>query len=336
MTFPEILGQIEQKTFSPVYYLHGEETYFIDKLTAALEAQVLDPAAEAFNKNVFYGADTQAPAILNAVRSFPMMAERRLVILKEAQRLNKNEWKKLIPYLEKPMPTTVFVMAFKGPRVGLPKEGEKAVKKSGVNYYAKKMYDREVQQWVAGYLKDSGMDHDPNIAAILVSNLGNQIPLIENELQKMFIYLKATRQLKLTQNFVYEMINVDKEFNVFELISAMSKRDIQRVHMIMDRLTQNQKLNPPILTLNNLFRFFSNVALVHTHQLRDPNSIKHQLKVNYFAAKDYAMARDKYPLPVVYRNIGYIQQADLTLKGMIPSHMDASHLLKTLAWRLMN
>ena len=198
------------------------------------------------------------------------------------------------------------------------------------------MYDREVQQWVSGHLKDSGLDHDPDIPSILVSNLGNHIPLIENELQKMFIYLKATQQAKLTREFVYEMINIDKEFNVFELIAALSKRDVKRVHLIMDRLTQNQKLNPPILTLNNLFRFFTNVALVHTHQLRDPNSIKHQLNVNYYAARDYAIARDKYPLRIVYRNLWYIKEADLKLKGLTPSHMDQPHLLKTLAWQLVS
>ena len=137
MTYQEVLAQIEQRKFSPLYYLKGEETYFIDKLTAALEANVLDLAAEAFNKNVFYGADTQAAAILNAVRSFPMLAENRLVVLKEAQRLHKNEWKKIIPYLEKPLPTTIFVMAFKGARVGLPKDGEKAARKNGVEYPCK-------------------------------------------------------------------------------------------------------------------------------------------------------------------------------------------------------
>lgn len=335
MTFKQILQAISQKQFAPVYYLHGEETYFIDKLTQALSEGVVSPAEAAFNKSVFYGPDTNASQIITACRSFPVMATHRLTIVKEAQRLSKQELEKLAAYVEQPVPSTVLVLAFKGRNAGLPKKAATAAAKHGVAFHAKKMYERDVLHWLEGYLQESELETEPGIAPILVANLGLNIPLIENELEKMFIYLKATRQKRLTKDFVYEMINVDKEFNVFELIHALSEKQNFRAHLIIDRLTQNSKLNPGILIISNLFRFFHNIALVHSLRLRDVNAIKNQLNVHYYAAKEYSAASRRYSLAATYRNIRHIQQVDLMLKGMIPTHMSERHILKTLVFQLL-
>jgi DNA polymerase-3 subunit delta len=337
MTFDQILSSIKARKFAPIYYLHGEESWFIDRIVSALEEDgtVISSAEAAFNRTLCYGPETTASQLVNACRSFPVMANHRLVILKEGQRLKKNEAEKLQSYLEKPVPSTILVMAFKGRNAGLPKKAEKALHKSAVNFYAKKLYERDVQGWVQQQIQAAGFTADPGIPGILTTNLGIEIGLIENELEKMFIYLKATQQNHLKQAFVYETINIDKEFNAFELVNALSQRNVYRAHLIVDRLTQNTKINPPILTINSLFRFFHNLALVHKYQLRDPNSIKHQLRVNYFQAKDYAAAKNKYSVAQTYRNIGLIEQADLTLKGQVPTLMDGRHLLKTLVWQLL-
>lgn len=336
MSFTSILQQIRAKKFAPIYHLHGAETYFLDKLTQALEEEVLTPSEAAFNKSVFYGADSNANQILNACRSFPVMATHRFTLVKEAQRLGKPDLQKLADYAAQPVPSTVLVLVFKGRNASLPKKGATAAAKHGVNFHAKKMYERDIQKWVDGYLQACDFKVDPGIAPILVANLGLNIQLIENELEKMFIFLKATKQQQLTRDFVYEMINVDKEFNVFELIHALSEKQVFRSHMIIDRLTQNSKLNPGVLIVSNLFRFFHQLALVHGLRLRDVNAIKNQLGVNYYAAKDYAAARNKYTASATYRNIHYIQQVDLQLKGIIPSFMDERHMLKTLVFRLLS
>ncbi|MEZ4776450.1 MAG: DNA polymerase III subunit delta [Bacteroidia bacterium] len=338
MSFQKLIQEIRQKKFAPVYYLHGEETYFIDKIVEELDKDgaVLTASETAFNREVLYGPETTASKIINACRSFPVMAQYKLIILKEAQRLNKTEADKLKSYLAQPVPSTILVMAFKGPKTGLPAAVAKTLHKSTAVYQAKKMYDQDVQQWVTGHISDIGLECDPGIPAILVTNLGTNLNLIENELEKMFLYLKATGQKKITQQFVYEMINVDKEFNVFELTNALGKRDVYRSHMIIDRLTQNSKTNPPVLTVNGLFRFFHQIALLKQFQLKDVNAVKNKLDVNYYAAKDYLEASKSYNLSQVYRNIGYIQDADLQLKGMIPSNMDESHVLKTLVWQILN
>ena len=337
MTYQQLHQEIQQGKIVPVYYLHGEETWFIDKIVAILdeEGRILTAAEQAFNREVFYGPETQVNKVIGSCRSFPVMAERRLVILKEAHRMGKSDLEKLADYVRNPVPSTVLVLIFKDRKAGLPKAAVTALQKQGVDFHSKKLYERDIQQWISSHVKTAGYEMDPGIPAILTTNLGTNIPLIENELTKMFISLQATKQKQLTQPFVYEMINVDKEFNVFELINALSQRNGYRAHMIIDRLTQNVRIHPPVLTLNNLFRFFHQVALVHRHKLKDTNSIKHQLQVNYYQAQDYAAASRNYSLGQTYRNIGYIHQADLQLKGMIPTHTDARHLLKTLVWQLL-
>ncbi|MEM9721555.1 MAG: DNA polymerase III subunit delta, partial [Bacteroidota bacterium] len=313
MTFQNLIQQIDSGNFAPLYYLHGVEGYFIDKVVAKLEEKVLSPSEAAFNKEVYYGSETQLAKVLNACQSFPVMANRRLILVKEAQQVSKKEWDRLSSYLKAPIPTSTLVIAFKGKNAGLPKAIAAGKHPSVVEYHAKKLYENDIQKWVSTLLQEKGVESEPGIPAILTSNLGTNISLIDNELDKMLIYLKATNQQVLRKDFVFEMINVDKEFNVFELIQALSIKNRYRAHMIIDRLTQNTKINPPVLTLSALFRFFDNLALVHSHKLRDPNSIKHQLKVNYYAARDYSAAKEKYSLGQTYRNIRLIQEADQAL-----------------------
>ena len=338
MSFQEIKQAIEAKNFVPVYNLHGEETYFIDKIVEALDQKgvVLNPGEEAFNRTLLYGPETSASQLVNACRSFPVMAQHRLVILKEAHRMPKNELEKLTNYFKQPVPSTVLVLAFKDRKAGLPKAAVTAIGKYGANLHAKKMYDRDVLAWLTGYLKETGLQFDTKVPGILVTNLGTNVPLIVNELNKILVYLKATKQDTIKEDFVYEMINVDKEFNVFELIGAISTRNKSKSHMIIDRLTQNTKLNPPILIISALYRFFYNVSLVWDYQLRDPNAVKNQLGVTYYAAKDYLMAKTKFPRPQVMKNLLHIKEADASIKGFHPSNMGDDHILKTLVFRLLD
>ncbi|MEM7367568.1 MAG: DNA polymerase III subunit delta [Bacteroidota bacterium] len=337
MTYLQILQKIQAKEFAPLYYLHGEEGYFIDKIVAALDEDgaVLTASEAAFNRELFYGPESKASAVLNACQSFPVMANRRLILLKEAHRMAKAEIEKLVAYVKRPVPSSVLVLVFKDRRTGLPKAAVDALKKKGVNFHAKKLYERDIQQWIEGYLKDSGFSVEAGIAAILVEHLGTNLNLIENELEKMFIQLRASKQTSLSKAFVFRMIDIDKEFNVFELIRALAEKKIYKSHLIIDRMSQNTKINPPTLIVGGLFRFFHQIALVHRNQLRDPNSIKHQLGVNYFQARDYATASQRYNKAQVYRNIGFLQEADLMIKGQIPSLMDQRHMLKTLVWKLL-
>ncbi|WNJ21039.1 DNA polymerase III subunit delta [Pontibacter sp. G13] len=339
MTANQLIQSIQQGQLAPVYYLHGAEDYFIDKIAQALMADgaVLHPHEVDFNREVFVGPETKASQVINACRSFPVMAQRRLVVIKEAHRMPKPEMEKVGAYLQQPVPSTVLVLLFKDPRAAL---GKKVVagltQAGGIDFHAKRMYDRDVVQWVDGFIRDSGFDAEPGIGNILVTNLGTNLGLIENELEKIFINLRIIKQTHLSKEFLFEMINIDKDFNVFELIGAISKRNAPRAHMIADRLTRNPKINPPTLMVSALYQFFHQVAMVHQLKFKDPNSIKNGMKVNYYQAQDYLAGAKTYPKAIVYRNIGFLEHADLQLKGQIQTSMEAPHIIKTLVWRIMN
>ncbi len=338
MKYAEILKQIQQRKIAPVYYLHGEEGYFIDKIAEALLAEevVLNSTEASFNRDVFYGPETTANQILNSARCFPVMAERRLVVLREAHRLNKKELDKLDKYFAQPVPSTVLVMLFKDPKVGFPKKVADQIGKVGVDFLSPKLYEKDVQAWISHLIQDQGYTAPGELPAFLTDNLGTQLPFIENELEKIFITLKAAGKTAISMDLVYEFVQVDKEFNSFELVHAISLRDVFRAHLITDRLARNQKLNPAVLTVSSLFRFFHHVGLVHRFQLRDANAIKQQLGVNWFQAKDFAEAARRFPPHLVFRNLGYIQHADLQLKGIESTAMGESHILKTLVWQILN
>ena len=335
MSFAELSQEIKAGNISPVYYLYGQESYFLDKINVLIDQFALDESAKAFNREVFYGAESNAAQVLNACRSFPVMAPRKLVFLREAQSMNKKELEKFESYLKQPVESTCLVITFKD-RNGFGKANHKLALDNARVLHSSRMYDRDVIQWLNDFLPSLGLEFEPGIPEILTANLGINLNLIENELDKMILYLKATNQQKLGKDLVYEMINVDKSFNVFELINAISKRDIFRSHMILDKMTQNLKNYPSVLTLSSLFRFFHHLALVHSAQLKDPNSIKHALGVNYYQAKDYAMATKHFSAGITHRNIRLIQEADQMVKGIVPSKMDQRHILKTLIWKLMS
>jgi DNA polymerase-3 subunit delta len=336
-SFSALKKQIENGQFAPLYYFHGDESWFIDTLAQAVEQHALQPSEEAFNKEVFYGADTTANAVMTACRNFPMMASRRLVMLKEAHRLPKGEWEKLLSYFSQPVATTVLVIIHKSEKGGAGKKGINALEKTGgVSFHSKKLYERDVKAWLSTYIQSKGIQAEPQVADILVTNLGTAVGHIVNELDKMLIPLQAQGQNTLTRDIVFDAIDIDKEFNVFELIAMLGTRQVARCHFIMDRLSQNTKTNPPVLIIGGLFRYFDQIAQVYASGLNDANNIKKNLRMNFFQARDALNGRRNYSLGQVYRNITYIQEADLQLKGQIRSSMDSAHILKTLVWKLLS
>jgi len=336
MTFEQHKKNIENKKFAPVYYLYGEESYFIDKLAHLLDENSLEASERDFNRIVLYASETTIGAILNECKSFPIMADRRFVLVKEAQNFAKKDLDKLVNYFQKPSKSTVFVLTFKGKGAKLPAACEKAIEKSGgISFESKKMYEKDVRNWVMMHIMSEGFEMESGVEDLIVSNLGTNLNFIENELDKIFIYLRAIKQKKVNKNIIFEMMNIDKEFNVFELIKALSEKKVARAHFIMDKLSANTKTNPPTLMVGQLFQFFSNIATVFSLKLTDVKNIQVQMKMNYYAAQDYATARKYYPLGVVYRNISYVLEADLMLKGIISSDMDERHILKTLIWKIL-
>lgn len=336
MSFEKLKKDIAAGKFAPIYYLGGEEPYFVDKLSKMLEKQVLNPGEEAFNKAVMYGADSNAGKLLSELRSFPMMATRRLVMLKEAQQFPKNEWAKLQSYLDQPVASTVFVMTFKGKDLDGRSKTFKSIEKAGAVYKGKRFYDNQIPSFIQGYVDAKGYKLHPDALRVLSAYLGTNLGLIESELEKIFIYMKGDNSQEITTSIVYEMINVDKDFNVFELMNAMGARDHAKSHFIINQMMRNVKDNPPILILYQLFQFFSKLYRVHSKRLSNEMDISRELRIPVFIARQYVLAARTYNTRELYRNLTHVLEADLFLKGIQPTHMGAEHIMKTLIYRLLN
>jgi DNA polymerase III subunit delta len=336
MDYEKIKRDIENGKIAPMYYLGGNEPYFIDKLAKLLEERVLNPGEDAFNKAVLYGADANAGKLLGELRSFPMMANRRLVVLREAQRLNKTEWDKLQPYLDNPVSSTVFVMTFKGKDLDGRSKTFKTMEKNGIVFKSKALYDNQIPDWIRSYTESRGYKLQPEALRILATYLGTNLGLIESELEKIFITLKVDHITEVSTGIVYEMINVDKDFNVFELMNSLGERDHAKGHFIVNQMMRNAKEHPPVLIVFQLYQFYAKLLRLQALKLSSEFDIAKALGIHTFVAKQYVGAVRKYNARELYRNLTYALEADLYLKGVLNTHMSDEHVMKTLVYKLLN
>lgn len=336
MEFEKLKKEIEAQKFSPVYYLGGTEPYFVDKLSKMLEEHALAPGEDAFNKSVMYGAETKAGKLLGELRSFPMMANRRLVVLKEAQALGKNEWDALQTYFENPVKSTVFVMTFKGKELDARTKLYKSIEKNGIVYKSKALYENQIPAWITDYCKPKGFQLAPEAQRILSTYLGTNLALIESELEKIFLYMANEPNKFITPAIVFEMINVDKDFNVFELMNSVGVRDHGKSHWIITHMMRNAKDNPPVLIVHQLFQFYSKLLRLQSRRLSKPAEVAVELKIHEFIARQYVDALRNYNYRELNRNLTYILEADLFLKGVQGTHMSDEHVMKTLVYKLLN
>ncbi len=336
MEFEKLKKDIEAQKFSPIYYLGGTEPYYVDKLSRLLEDRVLGPGEDAFNKSVMYGAETKAGKLLGELRSFPMMANRRLVVLKEAQALGKNEWDALLSYFEKPVGSTVFVMTFKGKELDGRSKLFKAIEKNGIVFKSKALYDNQIPAWIQDYCSLRGYQLAPDATRILSTYLGTNLALIESELEKIFLYMASDTSKMVSSAIVFEMINVDKDFNVFELMNSLGARDHAKSHWIVTHMMRNVKDNPPVLIVYQLFQFFSKLMRLQSRKLSKPAEIAAELKIHEFIARQYVDALRNYQSRELYRNMTHVLEADLFLKGVQSTHMSDEHVMKTMIYKLLN
>lgn len=336
MEFEKLKKDIETQKFSPIYYLGGTEPYYVDKLSKLLEDKVLNPGEEAFNKSVMYGADTKAGRLLGELRSFPMMANRRLVVLKEAQSLGKPEWDGIQAYLDNPVTSTVFVMTFKGKDLDQRTKTFKSIEKNGIVFKGKALYDNQIPAWISDYCTGKGYQLAPEAQRILATYLGTNLALIESELEKIFLYMAGDGNKKITAEIVFEMINVDKEFNVFELMNSLGARDHGKSHWIVNHMMRNVKENPPVLIVYQLFQFYSKLMRLQSRKLTKEADAAAELKLHPFVARQYIEAARNYSYRDLYRNLTFVLEADLYLKGVQSTHMSDEHVMKTLVYKLLN
>jgi DNA polymerase-3 subunit delta len=311
----------------------GEESYYIDKLSDYIEDKVLSEDEKGFNQTVLYGRDVTIEDIVSTAKRYPMMSERQVVIVKEAQDLSRTI-DKIESYAENPMPSTVLVFCYKYKTLDKRKKVTKLLAKNGIVYESKKLYENQVGDWIKRVLAGKKYSIEPKANAMLVEFLGTDLSKINNELEKLQIILP--KGSTITPHHIEENIGFSKDFNVFELRKAIGDRNQLRAYTIADNFAQNPKDNPIVMTTSLVFSFF--VQLLKYHGLKDknPNNVAKVLGVNPFFLKDYDIALKNYPMRKVSQIVTSLRDVDVKSKGVGANALPQSDLLREMLFKIFN
>lgn len=329
----KIVNDIKAGNIKPIYFLMGEESYYIDKLSDYIEGNVLTEDEKGFNQTVLYGRDVTIEDIVSTAKRYPMMAERQVVIVKEVQDLSRTI-DKLESYAENPMPSTVLVICYKYKTLDKRKKVTKLLAKNGIVYESKKLYENQVGDWIKRVLAGKKYSIEPKANAMLVQFLGTDLSKINNELEKLQIILP--KGSTITPHHIEENIGFSKDFNVFELRKAIGDRNQLRAYTIADNFAQNPKDNPIVMTTSLVFSFF--VQLLKYHGLKDknPKNAATALGVNPFFLKDYDVAIKNYPMRKVSQIVTSLREVDVKSKGVGANALPQSDLLREMLFKIFN
>jgi len=333
MTYNQIIKDLENKNFKPIYFLHGEEPYYIDKITNYIVNNVLSESEKSFNQTIFYGRDTNVPTIINAAKRFPMMSSNQVVVVKEAQYLDKLE--DLIYYVEKPLKSTLLVIAYKHKKVDKRRKLFNTLKKKDFTYESTKLYDNKIPGWITNYLKERNYDITPKASLLLTEYLGSDLSKITGELEKIFITLSPDIR-KIDLETIEENIGISKDFNNFELTNALSVKDILKANRIVNYFAANPKNNPTTLTISSLQSFFSKILAYHSLKNRSSALIASELKIHPFFVNEYKIASDKYGSQKIIEIISLLREYDLKTKGWGNVGISPGILLKELIFKILH
>lgn len=310
----------------------GEEAYYIDKISDFIEDNILDETEKGFNQMVLYGRDVTIDDIVSNAKRFPMMAERQVVIVKEAQDLSRTI-EKLAKYAENPQPTTVLVINYKYKKIDKRKALYKAINKVGVVFESKKLYENQVPDWIRRVLKGQGYDISPKAAQMLVEFLGTDLSKVNNELSKLKIVLPKGTQI--TPEHIEENIGISKDYNNFELRKAVGERNAVKAHKIAKYFADNPKDNPMVVTVSLLFSFFNQLLHLHGMVDKSPRSVASALRVNPYFVNEYLTAARNYPMKRVSSIIALLREFDVKSKGVGSNAVPQGDLLKELLVRIL-
>ncbi len=303
---------LKQGKFQPLYFLCGEETFYIDAIADFIAAHVLPEHEKEFNQTILYGKDIDVPTLLSTAKRFPMMADRQVVIIKEAQEVRKLE--DLESYVEKPVPSTILVLCHKYKKPDGRGGFAKILKKNAVYFEADKMYDNQLPGWISRYVKENGYKIGEGAVQLLADNIGNHLHSLANALDKLMILIPKGGDI--TVQLIEENIGISKDFNVFELQKVVGEKDIYKANRIANYFAANEKDHPFVMTITILFNFFSKIMMFHYLPDKSKMAASGALKINPFFYDDYQRAARNYPASKTLKIIGYLREYDLKAKGL--------------------
>lgn len=334
MTIEDIISEIQKGFIKPIYFLYGDEPYFIDQISDFIENNVLTEDERGFNQMVLYGRDVDMSEIISNAKRFPMMAKRQVIIIKEAQDLSRTI-DQIEPYLDHIVPTTVLVFNYKYKSPDKRKSFVKKIANAGVLFESKPLYENQVPAWISTYVKQKGFQIEPKASAMLVEFLGTDLSRIANELGKLFIILPKGKTI--TPNDIEDNIGISKDFNNFELRKAIGSKNVVKANQIINYFAQNPKNNPTVVTISLLNSFFTQLLQFHSlPNKNDKGAVAGLLKVNPYFVGDYMEAGKHYPMKKVSQVIGYLRDADMQSKGVGARDIDQADLLKELVFKILH
>ena len=332
MKYQDIIQQIDNKVFSPVYFLMGEETFYIDKISEHISKNILSEEEKEFNQTTLYGKDIDVSTIISEAKQFPFGSEYRIVIVKEAQDIRTIE--KLESYLDQPSPSTILVICYKYKKIDKRKSFGKNLSKKSVLFDSKKLYDNQVPTWIKAHIKDLGYSIDDKSCRILTEYLGADLSKINNELSKLILNLEKGEFI--TPKIIEENIGISKDFNIFELQNALGTKDILKANRIIKHFTENPKNHPFVLTISSLFSYFQKIMIYQNLKDKSNKNAASELGVNPFFISQYQTAAKNYSMSKLFKIFTYLKENDLKSKGIGNPSTPEGELLKELTFKILH
>ncbi|MEM7552248.1 MAG: DNA polymerase III subunit delta [Bacteroidota bacterium] len=333
----EVLKNLRSNVYVPFYFLQGDEPYYIDLISDFIEKNALSEDQKSFNQIILYGRDVSMTDVLSNARRFPMMSERQVVMVKEAQEmgdLKRQEASEMLSgYAKNPVPSTILVFCHKYKTLDGRKGLAKDIDKLGILVTTKKMYDNQLAGWIGKYVESKGFKIDLKAQQMVADFVGNDLERIVNEFDKLLTNFKE--KIEITPEHIQRFIGISKEYNPFELQRAISSRNVTKANEIVKYYASNPKNNPVLPLITVLYSFFSKLLVLHSASDKSERRLASSLKVNPYFVKEYISASRNYPLGKTAGNIGHIRQADLQLKGF-SGNISEGDVLKELVYKLMH
>jgi len=338
-----IIRDVEMKNYKPVYFLMGEEPYFIDQITDYIEDKVLDEASKAFGQTIVYGRDVTMEQVISLAKGFPMMGDKQVVIVKEAQDMKEwksrkkdddedNELRSLEHYLNNPTPSTLLVFNYKHKTLDKRKKLYKTIEKKAQIFDSQKIKDYKLADWISGYVKERGFKIHNTAAQLLAEYLGTDLSKVVNEVNKLALLIPKGSEI--TTQHIEDNIGISKDYNVWELQKALGQKDVMKSNRIIHYFEANPKANPIQMVIPSLYGYFSKLAAyVSAH---DKGAAAKEMGINPFALNDYKEAASKYTAPKVERIIGYLRETDKKSKGVDNYSVENGDLMRELVFKILH
>lgn len=335
MTYEEILQDFKERKFKPIYFLHGEEAYYVDALVDKAVNSILDEAEKDFNQTILYAKDTPPINVVDAITRLPMMSEYQVVVLKEAQEYTKAaQWEVFEQYIESPSASTIFIIAYKYKKYDKRSRIYKLLAKKAGVFESVGVKDYQLTGWISEYVRKKGRNLTDKAAALIAEYVGNELERIVNELEKLFIVVGVDEQIN--EKHIEKHIGISKDYNVFELSNAVLEKDLLKAYKIVKYFGENPKATHITVVLGSLYGLYQRLFKAHFAKTNDPRQLATMLKIHPYPAKELLLNKRKHPAKVISRNFGILREYDLLAKGVGTGGSTDAELMKELVYRLLH